>query len=428
MAESDPTWLGLDVGGANLKAALAGGPALSMPFELWKRPEGLGPALAGLVAALPRFDRIALTMTAELCDCYATKAEGVQAVLDAILYASKGRPVSVWCIDGRFHGVESVRDQPRLAAASNWLALAVRAARLIPLGPGLLIDIGSTTADLIPLSDGKVAARGRTDTERLQTGELVYAGVRRTPIAALANALPYRSVETGLSSELFATTLDVYLTLGRIPPDPADRSTADGRPSTPEAARDRLARMIGADREDFSEEDARSFADVGPRGPPLPTRPRRAPCLRGDRRPARLGDRGGSGGIPGAGTRREGDGARRSGREPDRVLGAARLVGCLRPRFGRTRPRPGVFPLVNAPPLLIKVGGSLLDWPAFPASLRAYLTGRPDRRPLLIVGGGGAADLVRESGSDSRLGGGAGASARAPRARLHGPGARELDG
>ena len=125
-----------------------------------------------------------------------------------------------------------------------------------------MIDIGTTTSDLIPLDSGRVAARGRNDTERLQTGELVYAGVRRTPICALATELPLRGIPTGLAAELFASTLDVYLILGEIESEPANLSTADGRPATADAARDRLARMVGADRDGFSALDAISFAQA----------------------------------------------------------------------------------------------------------------------------------------------------------------------
>jgi probable H4MPT-linked C1 transfer pathway protein len=260
MTSGSVSWLGLDVGGANIKAAHSSGLARSSAFELWKRPDDLGRELAALARSFPAHDRVALTMTAELCDCYPTKAIGVGIVLDAALDASCGRPVRVWCNDGRFHGAVEARDEPRLAAASNWLALATVAARLAPRGPGLLIDIGSTTTDLIPLLDGRVAARGRSDTERLQSGELVYAGVRRTPVFALATEFPHRGVATGLAAEVFATTLDVYLTLGAIEPDPLDVSTADGRPATVDSARDRLARMVGADRDDFTEEDAVSLA------------------------------------------------------------------------------------------------------------------------------------------------------------------------
>ena len=83
---------------------------------------------------------------------------------------------------------------------------------------------------------------------------------RRSP--RLATELPFRGLPTGLSSELFASTLDVYLTLGDIPPDPKDLSTPDGRPATRAAARDRLARMVGADRDGFTAEDTQAFAQA----------------------------------------------------------------------------------------------------------------------------------------------------------------------
>src|SRR4051812_34247091 len=262
MSEAQESWMALDIGGANIKAAHTSGQARTLPFELWKRPDELSLILAALAATFPPSDRVALTMTAELCDCYPTKRVGVNAVLDAVQDAFLGRSIEVWGVDGRFHDVAAIRQEPALAAASNWLALATLVARLVPEGPGLLIDIGTTTTDLIPLADGRVAAVGRTDTERLQTGELVYAGVRRTPVCALATELPMQGIDTGLAAELFASTLDVYLTLGEIAPDPKDLSTADGRPATVEAARDRLARMIGADRDSFSPGDALALADA----------------------------------------------------------------------------------------------------------------------------------------------------------------------
>ena len=253
-------WIALDVGGANIKVAHAGGQAQSVPFEVWKRPEELGRAIAAAAAGLPPCNRAAVTMTAELCDCYPTKTVGVNTVLDAVIAALPGCSLVVWGVDGEFHSVAEVRSQPQLAAAANWLALATLAARLLPESRGLLIDIGTTTTDLIPLDCGSVAVRGRSDTERLQTGELVYAGIRRTPICALATELPLRGISTGLAAEIFASTLDVYLLLGDIAPNPTDLSTADGRPATVAAARDRLARMVCADRDAISAADALAFA------------------------------------------------------------------------------------------------------------------------------------------------------------------------
>jgi probable H4MPT-linked C1 transfer pathway protein len=262
MTDHPRAWIGLDIGGANIKAASSQGHARTMPFELWKRPDDLPEALTRLTGTFPPATCVAVTMTAELCDCYATKAQGVRDVLGAVEGAFPGRFIRVWGTDERFHALDELRTRPELAAAANWLALATVAGRLVPEGPALLIDIGSTTTDLIPLRDGHPCPRGRTDTRRLRTGELVYVGVRRTPVCALATELSLRGVPTGLAAELFATTLDVYLIRGDIPSDPLDDVTADGRPATADAARDRLARMVGADRDTFSDADAITFAEA----------------------------------------------------------------------------------------------------------------------------------------------------------------------
>ena len=48
------------------------------------------------------------------------------------------------------------------------------------------------------------------------------------------------------------------------------------------------------------------------------------------------------------------------------------------------------------PILVVKLGGSLLDWPEWPARLLAFLATRPGRRAVLVVGGGRFADALRE--------------------------------
>ena len=257
-----PDWLAFDVGGANIKAAHSSGQARTVGFELWKQPEQLPRVLEGLATALPPFDGLVLTMTAELCDCYATKDEGVVDVVGAAMNLARQERIFVWGIDGQFHDVASILERPRLAAAANWLALAQIGARFAGDGPGLLIDVGSTTTDVIPLRDRRPVPRGRSDTERLRTGELIYVGARRTPVSAVAPEVVWRDQPTGLAAEFFASTLDVYLMRGELPSDPTDGRTADGRPATAESARDRLARRVGADRQTFSEDDARELANA----------------------------------------------------------------------------------------------------------------------------------------------------------------------
>ncbi len=230
--------LGLDIGGANLKAAHTNGTAHSMPFALWREPDQLSPNLQVLLESMPAHDTLAVTMTGELCDCFQTKAEGVAHILDAVAAVAESRNVLVWQTKMGFVDAKTARDNPLETAAANWLALAVYAGRSVPEGPSLLIDVGTTTTDIIPLVDGKPTPRGLTDVARMQTKELVYTGVERTPVCALLGS--------DVMAELFATTLDVYVLLGDIP-ESDSTNTADGRTATIANAHARMSRMLGGD-------------------------------------------------------------------------------------------------------------------------------------------------------------------------------------
>lgn len=249
-------WLALDVGGANLKVADGAGFARSMPFALWRSPEQLASALRLLIAEAPPANGLAATMTGELADCFETKAAGVQAIIAALEHVADGRPLWIYGTHGELVDAAAARSSPELVAAANWHALASFTARFFQGQPGLLLDIGSTTTDIIPIVDGQPATIGRTDTSRLASGELVYTGVKRSPVCAVARAVPYRGGRCPLAQELFATAWDVYLVLGKLPEEPDSRHTADGRPATRAAAMRRLARSICADTREFDERDA----------------------------------------------------------------------------------------------------------------------------------------------------------------------------
>ncbi len=123
-----------------------------------------------------------------------------------------------------------------------------------------MIDIGTTTTDIIPLIDGVPKPIGRTDVARLQSGELSYSGVKRTPLCAVAHSVPFRDGYCSLAAELFSTTLDAYLLLDDIAEDEHDLETANGKPATKSAAHDRIARMLCGDRDEISLEEASQIA------------------------------------------------------------------------------------------------------------------------------------------------------------------------
>lgn len=252
--------IGIDIGGANLKLSDGERHSLSHPFPLWRMPGQLAAAIGGLIREFERPSSLAVTMTGELADCFATKAEGVRHILKAVEDAAPSIPVHVWTTGGEFVSTHDARELVPLVAAANWHALATWAARSIPRGSGLLVDIGSTTTDIIPLSDGLPIPTGRTDPERLQSHELVYTGVRRTPVCSVISEVPLRGNPCPLAAELFATMLDVHLLLGAIPEDATDNNTANGRPATIAFARDRLARMLCADTTEIDAAELQQIA------------------------------------------------------------------------------------------------------------------------------------------------------------------------
>jgi probable H4MPT-linked C1 transfer pathway protein len=254
------SWLGLDIGGANLKAADGRGWAQSISFALWRNPQELPGALEGILRAAPNATGLAITMTGELCDCFSSKAEGVRHILSAVDKVSRGIDTCVYLVDGRFVTIAEALETPKLTAASNWHALASFASRFLPERTGLVIDIGSTTTDIIPLVEGRVAAVGRNDMQRLVSRELIYRGVGRTPICAMMSALPVNGKSCPIAAEMFATSADAYVLTGDLIEDPHADWTADGRPLTKEHAWQRLARQICADASDLAPGDIERMA------------------------------------------------------------------------------------------------------------------------------------------------------------------------
>jgi probable H4MPT-linked C1 transfer pathway protein len=244
------TMIGWSLCGANIKSACVEGDRVAAvtqtPCPLIqdrrKFDEAFGQALAGLPAA----ELHAVTMTGELSDVFADRQEGVsylsrmvaQALPHVMIYAGRAGFVSP---QDAFNHVGGI-------ASANWHASASLAARRHD--EGLLVDIGTTTADLIPFRDRVVASSGYSDAERLQTGELVYTGVVRTPVMAIAQDATFRGRKQRITAERFATMADVYRLTGELPEDADPHPTADQRGKSREESAGRLSRMLGMDASD----------------------------------------------------------------------------------------------------------------------------------------------------------------------------------
>ena len=256
--------LGLDIGGANTKAAFLKTQDATMQelrtsmkyFPIWKSgkdqlPKILEKLKKGVVDSA--LDGVGVTITAELSDAYWTKKEGIDHVLDSITEVFGDAPTFVLEVEANLLPVKDARREPLKVASANWAATGWMISQLIK--NCVVVDVGSTTTSIIPVINGKIAAEGRTDLEKLQNGELVYSGALRTNVAAIVDGIPVRGRVARVSSELFAQSGDVHLILGNIREEEYTAETCDGRGKTRREAMARLARVVCADTEMLTEQE-----------------------------------------------------------------------------------------------------------------------------------------------------------------------------
>lgn len=237
--------IGIDVGGANLKIVDESGVHIHY-CPLWKESD-----LAEIISTYAGRENAAVVMSGELADGFITKSEGISYIVDAVLQTFP---------DAVFYGTDAklhMKACPQLAAA-NWLASVDLLRRTYP--DGMMLDIGSTTADIVPFSQF-TRLIGMTDTLRLQQGYLVYTGMLRTPVAALAHSAEIGGIMTPFSTEYFACSGDAHFVLGHIGFEEYSSATPDGKEVSREACLRRLARMVCADLEEIGEEGALHIAE-----------------------------------------------------------------------------------------------------------------------------------------------------------------------
>ena len=259
--------IGWDVGGAHVKACLMRdgrvADVVQWACPLWQGMQHLERVLHLARARWPELQAAthAVTMTGEMTDLFEHREDGVRriaALLDDVL-----APATVGGL--RFYGGEGLWCRSadagahwRHIASANWLATATHVAQSID--EGVLVDIGSTTTDLIAFRAGRVLGCSRSDAHRLATGELVYHGVLRTPLCALGPRIAWQGSELNVMNEFFATTADVYRITGELDAAHDQHPAADDGPKDLDATRRRLARMIGLDARDASDGDWLEFA------------------------------------------------------------------------------------------------------------------------------------------------------------------------
>ena len=438
-------FVGLDIGGANLKVAFSSHEVVSIPFALWKQPEKLEPTLQTLLANCPTTSVLAVTMTGELADCFASRQEGVTQIVQAIERAAGTRTSRFYHTNLPLSGLRETCGNPSSnalatdsnwfntadaiinwlsVAAANWHAIANFASRYLPAGNGFLIDIGSTTTDIIPVRGYLPAALGLTDFERLRSRELFYGGVQRTPISSLCASFQVNGQSVLAAREFFATIEDAFIVAGAVPEKPMMNDTADGRPASLAHSQQRLARMVCNDfvesiQGNVGHSDSSTFLDAEV----IKQMANQAICslqrgVRDSVRAVLMANQD----LP-LRFVVAGQGAWFAAQVIGELLGTEADIIQLADQLGahvshsaaayavailaeedaenRSKVRAQQPPrrATRIKPIglrVIKLGGSLLDWTETPAKIREWLSRQPPMYNVWLVGGGNLVETVRD--------------------------------
>ena len=259
--------IGWDIGGAHVKACLLRDGRV-VDVAQWACPLWQGIEHLERVARLScsRWPQVsgaahAITMTGEMTDLFEHREDGVRrigATLVRTLAPTTPEALHFFAGEAGWCRAAEVGMHWEQIASANWLATASHAAHCI--AEGVLIDIGSTTTDLIAFRAGRVLGSSRNDSQRLASGELVSHGVVRTPLCALGPRIGWQGRELNVMNEFFATAADVYRLTGELDPAHDLHPSADNAPKDLPATRRRLARMMGLAARDAAPDDWLAFA------------------------------------------------------------------------------------------------------------------------------------------------------------------------
>ncbi|MFX0186676.1 MAG: hydantoinase/oxoprolinase family protein [Candidatus Hodarchaeota archaeon] len=267
--------LGLDIGGANTKAALVKFKNSEISesfsyiesFPFWEKiideiPQMFKKIISILLGKhlnLKVIDYIAVTITAELSDAFQTKREGILTILNALDKVFDKKKMFFINNSGKFIDYACAKSDFSTIAAANWVSTSLYLGQFI--SQCILIDAGSTTIDIIPILNSIPVAKGNNDISRIVNHELIYTGGLRATIPSITHFVPYKGKLIRISFEKFALVSDVHLILNNISENEYINDTADSRSKSIEDCYARLARIICMDIETISKEELNEIAE-----------------------------------------------------------------------------------------------------------------------------------------------------------------------
>ena len=240
-------YLGVDIGGANLKiVGLDKNKQINLvsqeKCEIWKGLSDFDKKIIKVNKLISNKTVIGITMTAEMCDYFKKRKKGVKKIIKHI---RKGLNKNVYFWENLNNKSFSMDPSYKNVASMNWLATGKFISKKI--SNSIVIDLGSTTTDLVFIRKNQIINKGFTDLKRLILSELIYTGFTRTPLFGITDKLKFNKKNYSLLPENFANISDVYRVLKKTSSKIDLFDTMDGRSKSFSNSLRRVARNFGFD-------------------------------------------------------------------------------------------------------------------------------------------------------------------------------------
>ncbi len=147
-----------------------------------------------------------------------------------------------WSIDCEFVSGKQAITKPEKVCSAGWKALAKTLS--LKSKNTLIVEFGARSTSIIPINNGKIKSKARSDFERIQSKELLFFGALETNAAFIEPILKINNKEYALSWEYHANTADIFLVSEDIDTSDYVNNTPDGKEKNIKAALKRIRKMF----------------------------------------------------------------------------------------------------------------------------------------------------------------------------------------
>ena len=239
-------YLGIDIGGAHLKVVGVNqnNQVVLVKYsscKIWESVENLNNEFEKInIITKSKKTIVAITMTAELCDNFKSREDGVKKLIkkcnqlnhDKFYYIMNQK---IFSKKPKFTEIMSM----------NWHAIGKFLEKKIT--NTIAIDIGSTTTDFLIIKNNKLLNLFYDDYSRLNNDELIYTGLIRTPLFGVADTISINNKKLKIVPEFFSNMSDIYRVLRELDKTYDIDDTADGQNKSLKNSLKRISRSFGFD-------------------------------------------------------------------------------------------------------------------------------------------------------------------------------------